>query len=101
MLSRYRHLLELRRREPSLSVGSYTPLAASGTVLAYLREFDGRRLAVVLNLGSAPARWTLPVDLTPGRVLATATGRDVRAPSGDAEIPADEALVFEVTELGP
>ncbi|MGC4065126.1 MAG: alpha-amylase family glycosyl hydrolase [Polyangiaceae bacterium] len=51
LLNLYHRLLELRRREPALSVGTYAPIVTSGDLLAYLREDSGRRLLVVLNLG--------------------------------------------------
>jgi alpha-glucosidase len=51
MLTLYRRLIELRRSEPALSVGSYAPVPAEGDLLAYLRCFEDRRLLVALTLG--------------------------------------------------
>ena len=97
MLSLYRSLLELRN-EPALAVGSYAPMAAAGSVLAYLREQAGRRLGVVLNLGPEPAGWAVPKDVRAGQVLLTASGRPFGSSlSGEVEIPGDEALVFEIS----
>jgi hypothetical protein len=70
---------------------------ASGTLLAYRREQDGRSLGVILNLASSPARWSVPEELRVGRVLLTATGAPFEAElAGEVEIPADEGLLFEV-----
>jgi alpha-glucosidase len=55
MLALYRSLIDLRRAEPALHVGSYAPIAATGDLLAYIREGGGRRLLVALNLGGQPA----------------------------------------------
>ena len=55
MLNLHRRLLALRRSEPALALGSYDPVEATGDVLAYARETDGRRLLIVLNLGHDPA----------------------------------------------
>ncbi len=54
MLSLYRSLLALRSRESALQVGAYTPLPTGGNVVCYLREHDGVRFLVALNLSHAP-----------------------------------------------
>ncbi|HSK96394.1 MAG TPA: alpha-amylase family glycosyl hydrolase, partial [Euzebyales bacterium] len=62
LLHLIRRLLELRRATPALTIGSYRRLpAAPAGCLAYVREHDGHRIAVVLNFGERPA----VVDLTP------------------------------------
>ncbi|WP_076999007.1 alpha-amylase family glycosyl hydrolase [Variovorax sp. KK3] len=55
MLTLYRRLIALRRREPALHEGSYAPLAAGPEVLAYARAHGARRLVVLLNFGATPA----------------------------------------------
>jgi alpha-glucosidase len=96
MLSLYRALLDLRN-EPALAVGSYAPLAADGTLLAYVREHAGRRIGVVLNLGSKAASWSVPENIRAGAVLLTASGAPFEKPlAGDVEIPANEGLIFEI-----
>ena len=54
MLSLYRRLLALRRAEPALVAGAYSPAGAGDDWLAYLRHFADRRFLVVLNLGPEP-----------------------------------------------
>ena len=54
-LALHRRLLALRRREPALAVGSFAPVAAPPTVVAYVREHGARRFLVALNLSHAPA----------------------------------------------
>jgi len=51
MLSLHRRLIALRRAEPALAVGAYRPLETTADVMAYLREWDGKRFLVALNLG--------------------------------------------------
>jgi alpha-glucosidase len=55
MLSLYRALLALRRREAALALGVIESVAAEGEVLRYVRidPTDGRRLLVALNFGGA------------------------------------------------
>ncbi|MFV0622392.1 alpha-amylase family glycosyl hydrolase [Sphingomonas sp. ac-8] len=60
LLTLYRRLLALRRATPALSVGSWHPVVAEGTLLAYERREGDTRLLVVLNLGAMPLRMTVP-----------------------------------------
>ena len=51
-LSFYRHLIDLRRREPALHSGTYTQLASPADVLAWRR---GDSIDIAVNLGSVDA----------------------------------------------
>ena len=53
MLSLYRQLIALRRREPALSIGAHIKADATGDVLTYQRFHDGRWLTIALNFGDA------------------------------------------------
>ena len=56
MLSLYRQLIELRRKEPALSVGEYTVMPCTGDVIAYRRHLpEERQFFVALNLGTESA----------------------------------------------
>ena len=70
----YRRLIALRRGSPALHGGSYRAVAATGDVLAYMREADSERLLVALNLGAAPAVFTMP-EMTGPVVLSSAADR--------------------------
>jgi len=93
MLSLYRRLLELRRAEPALSVGSYAPLAATGTVLAYLREHERRRMAIVLNIGSEAATWPVPEEIAGARIILGTGPRESEDPSS---VGPNEGLILEL-----
>src|ERR1700716_3098058 len=56
----YRQLIAVRRRLPVLSLGDYRGLQGEGDLLAYLREHQGQRVAIVLNLGIESLRFELP-----------------------------------------
>jgi alpha-glucosidase len=94
MLTLYRRLLALRRAEAALSVGSYRQLHASGDLLAYVREYQGRRIAVALNLGSQPRIVALP-EAAGGQVLIST---DPHRTGGDlgrtVALAADEGIVI-------
>jgi alpha-glucosidase len=58
VLHYYRRLIGLRRAEPLLVYGRYVPLAErSRQLLAYTREGEGGRIAVICNLSAGPARY--------------------------------------------
>jgi alpha-glucosidase len=54
ILSLYRALIRLRRREPALSVGVLVKAEAIGSVLTFQRFHAGRWLIVALNLSDEP-----------------------------------------------
>jgi alpha-glucosidase len=94
MLTLYQRLLALRRAEAALSVGSYHRLYARGDLLAYVREYQGRRVAIALNLGSQPRTVALP-EAAGGQVLISTdphrTGGDL---AGTVALAADEGIVI-------
>jgi len=96
MLALTRALLDLRRREPALSLGDWAPLAVEGDVLAYVRSREDRRFAVVLNLAPAPKSARFGEDLGGRIILSTHPGR-LGSPVHDrAELSADEAVIVAI-----
>jgi alpha-glucosidase len=95
MLALHRRLLALRRAEPALSIGTNTPVDAEGDVLAYLREHEGTRFLVALNLGPDPA--SLAFDGAGEVVLSTDINRRDDAVPGRVELRGDEGVVVRVS----
>jgi len=94
MLSLYKSLLALRRREPALHAGSYVPVHAEGNLLAYIRQSGGSRLLVVLNLGPAPALFEAPGIKAAGAVVAATHPERVGKSVGDEiALGGDEGIV--------
>ncbi len=94
MFALYRRLLELRRGEPALHVGSYRPVVTEGDVLAFVREHEGRRLLVALNLGHGPAALEPDGQAVRGRVLlGSHGGREGETVEGRTELRGDEGIV--------
>jgi alpha-glucosidase len=54
MLSFYKDLIELRRRESALNVGAYRSVFADKQALAFMRESSSARFLIVLNLTPRP-----------------------------------------------
>ena len=77
MLTLHRRLLALRRAETALFLGSYEPVEAEGDLLAYVREKDGRRFLIALNLGPEPAAFETGGWMTGGKIaLSTHLDRE-------------------------
>ena len=91
-LSLHRQLIQLRRARPALSVGSYRPAYTDDDVLVYVREAEGQRVFVALNLSSVPR--TLPWSPEAGRRVALSTHLDREEDVGNRlELRADEGVV--------
>ena len=93
ILELHRRLLALRRSEPSLSVGDWSPIKASGRVLAYQRSAPGAAAyAVVLNMWSRPLDVELPGCF--GRVaLSTKLDREGETIATTVSLGPNEGLV--------
>jgi alpha-glucosidase len=92
LLSLYRALLRLRRREPALSIGACTEITAHGRVLSYLRSHGARRLVVSLNLGATPVN--MPVPEAGEVLLSTEPGRTGESVSEAYILNPNEGLVL-------
>jgi alpha-glucosidase len=96
MLSLYRRLIALRRAERALSVGSYRPVPALGSILAYRRRHAERELLVCLNLGPSAGALRMPEGFESGRVVLAAANVAHGTEYRDyLELPGNEALVLE------
>ena len=96
-LTLHRRLLALRRATPALATGSYAPVPATGDALAYLREGEGRRFLVALNLGHEPHDFAPDTPPTRGTVvLCTHPDREGEALDGKLRLRPDEGLISEL-----
>ena len=59
-LTFYRRLLAWRKTQPALLSGDITLLPGSDEVLAYVREYEGRKVLCVFNISEKSVAWTLP-----------------------------------------
>jgi alpha-glucosidase len=79
VLALYRRLIEARHGSRALAVGEHRSLfGVAPDVLAWLREAEGERVLVMLNLGDAPATCKLPmarIGATGGQVLVATSDR--------------------------
>jgi glycosidase len=95
MLSLYRGLLRLRRREPALRVGSYRTVEdVPHEVFVYLRELGERRLLVALNFSERRRHVTL--EGSGKLLLSTALDRSRESVTGGIVLRANEGLILEM-----
>ena len=100
MLSLYRSLIDLRRSDEALSIGTWSPIVARGDLLAYERSTAGRRLVVVLNFGPAGASFQSPT-IGRGKILvSTRMDRAGEAVLGTLRIRGDEGVLIDASDLG-
>ena len=98
LLSLYRRLIELRRREPALSIGDYEGLPGGGDVMAYMRIFGARRLLIVLNLGAQPRTFNLAaVRSRCSMLLSTNVDRPKEAFGEEIKLCGNEGVIAELT----
>ncbi|HEX2090795.1 MAG TPA: alpha-amylase family glycosyl hydrolase [Longimicrobiaceae bacterium] len=100
-LTLYRRLIDLRRGEPALEVGRFEPVAAEGSVLAYVRrarqgESD---FLVALNLGRQPQTLRCPERAREGTIaLSTHLDRGGERVSGELRLRGDEGVLVRLRE---
>jgi alpha-glucosidase len=94
-LALYRRLIELRRSEPALVLGSYRPVNAEPDVIAYVREYEGRRFLVALNLGPKPSHVVLDdVGCSGEIVIATERERERESVRNRLVLTGDDGIVL-------
>jgi alpha-glucosidase len=95
-----RRLLQVRRATPALNVGRYeTVQTTAPDVLAYLREADGRRMLIALNLGATEQRLDLSAVGASGTVaVSTHMDREGAEALDALRLRADEGLVLSLPD---
>jgi alpha-glucosidase len=102
MLTLYRRLIGLRGATSALAIGSYTPLAAQGDVLAYVRTHATRQYLIVLNLGSEPQRFAPPQPGIHGSILlSTHLDRADEVARGIIDLRGDEGVIVRLDGDAP
>jgi len=94
----YRRLIALRRARAALRLGTYRPIAASGDLLLYVREFLDDRILVALNLGGEPASFPWPgLD---GTLLLSTMACEGESVRGHLDLRPNEGAVVALTPGG-
>ena len=93
MLSLYRALIALRRREPALSVGVHVKAEAVGSVLTYRRFHAGRWISVALNFSDQPQFFENGANAY-DVLISTHLDRTQRENNGIVTLRANEGIVM-------
>ncbi len=96
LLALYRRLIALRAASPAVARGTHRSLfGVAPDVLAWLREADGERVLVLLNVGEAARPCSLGrVDATSGEVLVATSARTGVVELGGLRLDPLEGLVL-------
>ncbi len=97
MLSLYRSLLQLRRRDAALARGAHTSGHRDDRVVVFVREFEGQRRLVALNFSAQAQRVALEGGAG-GRVLLSTRLDRGDAVSGEVRLRPDEGVIVAVEE---
>jgi alpha-glucosidase len=94
MLSLYRALIALRRREPALSIGVHVKAEAIGSVLTYRRFHGGRWLVIALNFSDQPQVFRRNSGDAHDLLLSTHLDRAHRSETAAVTLRANEGIVM-------
>jgi alpha-glucosidase len=94
----YQQLIQLRRKEPALSVGDYAALPASDDLMAHIRKSADRRFLVALNFAGQSRSFNLDELQARGAVLRLSTYLDRKDERLENELVlrADEGVIVEL-----
>jgi alpha-glucosidase len=96
----YRELLALRRSCRALTLGAFQGMPVSGDLVMFIRAFDGERLLIVLNFGSAPVMARLLCGATASRVILSSKGdRGGEIVGGSILLRPHEGVIIDSSEL--
>jgi alpha-glucosidase len=98
ILNLYKALIDLRKRLPPLRSGDYVPVAATGNLLLYRRQSEGRSIAVALNLGDEPVSIaSMSSGLTGEILLSTSLDRRGEIIDGTVDLRSNEGAIIGLT----
>jgi len=95
----YRRLIDLRRKNPALTRGSYFPLKAGGDLLLFCRQLRDERILIALNMGAVPIAVSFPDKKLPGRVLLSSfADRDEEEVTGRIDLRGNEGILVKIDQ---
>jgi alpha-glucosidase len=95
ILNLYKALIDLRKKLPQLRSGDYTPIAATGNLLLYRRQSEGRWIAIALNLGAEPVSIASRSSGLSGEILlSTSLDRHGEPIDGALDLRGNEGVII-------
>jgi alpha-glucosidase len=99
MFQLYRRLMDLRRKRPALSLGSYGSVRADQNLLVFTRQHGRERLLVALNFDGTPVAASLPSGECIGRLLVSSAADRAGEPvRGSLNLRANEGAIVELCD---
>ncbi|MET0503504.1 MAG: alpha-amylase family glycosyl hydrolase [Candidatus Binatia bacterium] len=96
ILALYHRLIALRRAQPALSIGDFSPLPAGNDLIAYVRKTGDQRFLIVLNLAAEPKSFNIS-DLQSHATLLLSTHLDRSGELLDKlDLRADEGAIIKL-----
>ena len=96
----YRKLIQLRKKHAALNIGDYRPVYADQQLISYIRERNGERFLIILNLSHRPAYFKPRQESFTGTILlGTEVERIGMTVEGIITLGGDEGLLIQLSNL--
>ncbi|TDE14491.1 alpha-amylase family glycosyl hydrolase [Dyadobacter psychrotolerans] len=94
-LAFYRKLLDIRKSEPALQTGNYSPVYSDKQIIAFIREKNSDRFLVILNLSHRPCYFRTQQSEYKGEIIiSTETEREGARVEGTITLSGDEGVLI-------
>jgi alpha-glucosidase len=99
MLSFYKRLIMIRKKEKALHSGSYTPLYSDKQIISFIREKDNDRFLIILNMSHRPCYFRHIQTQFRGEILiSTETDRKCSSIAGTITLSGDEGILIRLQD---
>jgi alpha-glucosidase len=99
MISFYRRLIAIRKKEPALHIGNYRPVYSNHQLISYIREWGNDKFLVVLNLTHGVCYFTPEhINLTGTVILSTHPELEGAPFAGTFGLGGDEGILVKLDE---
>jgi len=95
-LSFYHRLIGIRKQEPALQTGDYTPVYSDKQMFAYIREKDGSRFLILLNLSHRPSYFKPKANYKGQVIISTEKEREGTQIEGIVALSGDEGILIKL-----
>jgi alpha-glucosidase len=96
LLNFYHRLIQLRQGEHAFRLGKYIPVTEENNILAFIREYEGKRWLVAVNMAHGPASLPLPekILVTGEIVFSTSFAKIGQQASQRLVLGPDEGIII-------
>ncbi len=101
MLSFYKRLISLRKKEPTLIMGNYKPLFSDNQIIAFYRQLDDNPgFLIVLNLSHRPCYFTTNRILLKGKIeIATSPELEGSYVDSKLNLSGDQGVIIRLSTV--